>query len=59
MEHLLSLDEVAQQLAVPVGTLRYWRHRNDGPRSLKVGRHVRYRPADIEAWLEMQGNPAA
>jgi predicted DNA-binding transcriptional regulator AlpA len=26
----------------------------DGPPYLKIGRHVRYRPSDVEAWLAKQ-----
>ena len=44
--------EVADYLGIPVETLYQWRHRGTGPRSLKVGKHLRYRPADIEAYLE-------
>jgi hypothetical protein len=24
----------------------------DGPPSLRIGKHLRYRPADVEEWLE-------
>jgi hypothetical protein len=30
---LLTIAEAAQLLRTPVATLRYWRHRNTGPRS--------------------------
>lgn len=49
---LLTTDDLASYLAVPRQTLAYWRCRGDGPPFLKVGRHVRYRHADIEAWLD-------
>jgi excisionase family DNA binding protein len=49
---LLSPDEVAGQLGVPVATLANWRSGGVGPVYLRVGRHVRYRPADLEAWLD-------
>jgi excisionase family DNA binding protein len=51
-EPLLTVDELAQWLGLNPGTLRYWRHVNRGPRSLSVGGAVRYRRADVEAWLE-------
>ena len=50
-DELLSINEVAQMLRVPVGTLRYWRHLGAGPHSFKVGRWVRYRRGDVRAWL--------
>jgi excisionase family DNA binding protein len=51
-EGLLTVAEVANWLGIAEGTLRYWRHVHRGPRSLTVGGAVRYRPSDIEEWLE-------
>lgn len=58
-EPLLSGEEVAAYLGVPRPTLHQWRYRGEGPRSIKVGRHVRYRKADIEAWLDEQSDRTA
>jgi hypothetical protein len=33
-----------------------WRHRGEGPRGYRVGRHVRYRRSSVEAWLEEQAD---
>ncbi len=52
MDKLLTLDEVSHLLQVPVATLRYWRNRGTGPASLKVGAHVRYRGADVRAYVD-------
>ena len=52
----LSLQEACVFLRVPEGTLRYWRHLGAGPRSFKVGRHVRYWRADLVLWLTEQTN---
>ena len=41
-DEMLTLQEACAFLRVPEGTLRYWRHLGCGPRSFKVGRHVRY-----------------
>lgn len=48
---MLTIAEVATLLRVPVATLRYWRHRGDGPRSFRMGRSVRYFRTDVLAWL--------
>ena len=50
-EPLLSPQEVAEFLGVPVASLQTWRAGRRGPRVYKVGRHVRYRRADVERWL--------
>ena len=34
-----------------VKTLADWRVRGVGPAYARVGRHVRYRPADVDEWL--------
>ena len=39
--------EVAELLGLSVATLRAWRHRGKGPRFLRLGRSVRYLPADL------------
>jgi len=53
-DRLLTVEEVAEWLGVPVGTIYAWRYRSTGPASYKVGRHVRFRPSDVEQWLEAQ-----
>jgi len=52
MDALLTLDQVARLLQVPLGTLRFWRHKGTGPRSIKVGGHVRYRQVDVQAYID-------
>ncbi|MEV0568007.1 helix-turn-helix domain-containing protein [Dactylosporangium sp. NPDC050588] len=51
MGDLLSIDEVAELLRVPKGTLYQWRHRRKGPPARRVGRHLRYDEAAVQAWL--------
>lgn len=51
---LATPDEVSAYLGVPVQTLYVWRTRGQGPRASKVGRHLRYRWLDVDAWLEAQ-----
>lgn len=53
---MLTLPEACRYLRVPEGTLRYWRHIGCGPRSFKVGRHVRYWKADLVLWLAEQAS---
>jgi excisionase family DNA binding protein len=53
MEDLLDDEKLSGILDVPVGTLANWRYQGKGPRFVKVGRHVRYRRSDVEAWLEL------
>lgn len=52
---LLTPREVATYLSVPTSTLYAWRRLGTGPRWLKVGHYVRYRPDDVEAWIDIAG----
>jgi excisionase family DNA binding protein len=57
----LTTNEFAERVRAPEATVRYWRHIGDGPRSVKIGRHVLYDEADVDAWIEShfaeQGGP--
>lgn len=53
-EPLMTPQDVATFLAMPEATLQTWRARGTGPRVFRVGKHVRYRRSDVEAWLEKQ-----
>jgi predicted DNA-binding transcriptional regulator AlpA len=47
----LTEREVADRLGLSVATLRAWRFRGKGPRYLRLGRAVRYLPADIDDFV--------
>ena len=51
MEKLLSVEEVAEFLSIPVNTLYQWRHKGTGPTAFRVGRFLRYDPVDVREWL--------
>jgi excisionase family DNA binding protein len=53
---LMSVKELAELLQVSVRTIYDWRYRGLGPTAIKVGRHVRYEPDEIERWLVVQRN---
>ncbi|WP_407673466.1 helix-turn-helix domain-containing protein [Parafrankia colletiae] len=49
-----STEETAEYLGIPVATLYQWRHRHIGPPCYRIGRWLRYDPADIRQWLDTQ-----
>ena len=55
LDPLWTVEDVARYLRVPVDTVYQWRHRRTGPPAAKVGRHLRYDPAAVRAWLVKQG----
>ena len=52
IDDLLTETDVAKKLRVTLGCLRRWRLERRGPKFLKLGALVRYRPDDIADWLE-------
>lgn len=56
-DRLLSPEQLATFLGVPLATVYRWRTRGGGPRGIRVGRHVRYRLSDVESWLEDHADP--
>lgn len=52
IEPLLTLDDVVAYLGIPKNTLYRWRVDGEGPRAMKIGKHLRYRRSELEAWLE-------
>jgi hypothetical protein len=51
---LLTSAQVAQTYGLPVDTLKQWRYMRKGPAWITLGRHVRYAPEDVEAYLAAQ-----
>ena len=49
---LLSPDELAALLGVPLPTIYRWRSHRQGPVGFRIGRHVRYSLEDVHEWLE-------
>jgi predicted DNA-binding transcriptional regulator AlpA len=48
---LLTPEEVAHKLQIAWITLAKWRSARTGPRFVRVGRYIRYRPEDIDEWV--------
>ncbi|MGW1801911.1 helix-turn-helix transcriptional regulator [Streptomyces sp. NPDC001984] len=51
---LATPQELADYCGVPIGTIYQWSSRGGGPKFIRVGRHLRARWSDIEAWLDAQ-----
>ena len=52
LESLLNEHDVARITGLSVASVRRWRLLRQGPKYLKIGAAVRYKPEDITAWLE-------
>jgi excisionase family DNA binding protein len=51
---LLTTAQVAEILGVKVDTIEKWRYQNRGPKFIRVGGLVRYRPSALEEYLQAQ-----
>jgi predicted DNA-binding transcriptional regulator AlpA len=49
---LVDEAALAQRLGVSRATLQSWRYAGRGPTYIKVGRFIRYRNSDVEAFLD-------
>lgn len=47
----LTPVDLADLLGVPLETVYQWRRKRIGPRGFRVGRHLRYDPEDVRAWV--------
>jgi predicted DNA-binding transcriptional regulator AlpA len=48
---LWSTKQLADYLGIRVQTLHALRNRGEGPRAYRIGRFLRYDPAEVTAWL--------
>nr|WP_221219438.1 helix-turn-helix domain-containing protein [Prauserella isguenensis] len=51
---MLSINDVADYLGIPKNTLYQWRSKGYGPTGRRVGKYVRYRADDVDAWFDNQ-----
>jgi excisionase family DNA binding protein len=54
IERLLTTGDLSEYVGIPVTTLYHWRMRGEGPPAIRVGKHLRFRRADVEQWLDAQ-----
>jgi predicted DNA-binding transcriptional regulator AlpA len=51
---LLNEYQVAEVVGMSVASVRRWRLFRQGPKYLKIGAAVRYKPEDVAAWLALR-----
>ncbi|GAB3103757.1 helix-turn-helix domain-containing protein [Isoptericola nanjingensis] len=49
---LMTPEELAEYLGVTLHCVYAWSSRGGGPNVVRVGARLRYRPDDVEAWLD-------
>ncbi len=61
MQRLIGPKELGELCGVPVQTIYSWMKRRRGPKAIRIGRHLRFRPEDVAEWLtehELGGDAA-
>ncbi|MFB6695797.1 helix-turn-helix domain-containing protein [Streptomyces virginiae] len=53
-DRYLTPDDIAELFDVPVETVYQWRKKRTGPPGFRVGKHLRYDPTDVYAWITEQ-----
>jgi len=51
---LWTAEETAAYLVVPIATLYAWRYVRTGPPAHRIGRYLRYDPAEVRRWVAAQ-----
>jgi predicted DNA-binding transcriptional regulator AlpA len=46
--------ELSEYLGIPKQTIYQWRTKGYGPPGCRIGKYVKYLPADVERWIEQQ-----
>lgn len=56
----LTPEDLVEMFELPsVETVYQWRRKRTGPRGFRVGRHLRFDPEDVRAWVDSQLRGAA
>ncbi|WP_200303494.1 helix-turn-helix transcriptional regulator [Streptomyces adelaidensis] len=50
-DRYLTPDDIAEIFEVPVETVYQWRKKRTGPPGFRIGKYVRYDPADVRAYV--------
>ncbi|MET7716230.1 helix-turn-helix domain-containing protein [Streptomyces sp. NPDC005407] len=49
-DRYLTPHDIADLFSVPLETVYRWRKKRSGPPGFRVGKHLRYDPADVRRW---------
>ncbi|CAL9567517.1 helix-turn-helix domain-containing protein [Streptomyces sp. SID8111] len=59
-DRYLTPEDLVRLFELPsVETVYQWRRKRMGPRGFRVGRHLRYDPAEVQAWVRSRTERAA
>ncbi|MDF9807000.1 helix-turn-helix domain-containing protein [Streptomyces anulatus] len=50
-DRYLTPEDIAALLTVPLETVYAWRKKRTGPPGFRIGKHLRYDPTAVHAWI--------
>ncbi|MFF3093916.1 helix-turn-helix transcriptional regulator [Streptomyces cyaneofuscatus] len=50
-DRYLTPEDLTTLLSVPLETVYAWRKKRTGPSGFRIGKHLRYDPAAVHAWI--------
>ncbi|MCX4765300.1 helix-turn-helix domain-containing protein [Streptomyces sp. NBC_01275] len=53
-DRYLTPDDIAEIFDVPKETVYQWRKKRIGPPGFRIGKHLRYDPADVRAYVDQR-----
>ncbi|MFF0741979.1 helix-turn-helix transcriptional regulator [Streptomyces sp. NPDC004111] len=58
-DRYLTPDDIAELFEVPKETVYAWSKKRTGPPGFRIGKHLRYDPADVRDYVAQQKHSAA
>ncbi|WP_328538286.1 helix-turn-helix domain-containing protein [Streptomyces sp. NBC_00344] len=58
-DRYLTPDDIAEIFGVPRETVYQWRKKHTGPPGFRIGKHLRYDPDDVSAYVRQRKTAAA
>jgi excisionase family DNA binding protein len=56
-DRLMTVDALAEYLGLPIATIYKQRSEGTGPPGFRLGKYVRWRRSEVDAWLETKRDP--
>ncbi|MFF8928738.1 helix-turn-helix domain-containing protein [Streptomyces longwoodensis] len=53
-DRYLTPDDIAALFEVPLETVYQWRKKRSGPPGFRIGKHLRYDPADVRTYVNQR-----
>ncbi|MFF3633966.1 helix-turn-helix domain-containing protein [Streptomyces sp. NPDC002250] len=53
-DRYLTPDDIAAMFEVPLETVYQWRKKRSGPPGFRIGKHLRYDPADVRTYVNQR-----